>query len=261
MKDRLYLILLGSLLLLAGCHDITVGYLYTDEGKYPLNKMEIYNIPARIEYLQGKLKEFDKQAGSLQAEYDRLNEIYLAKQAVFEEYKNTVVAPARDSIDKILVVGKDDQKIAEIEKRLEEVIRPHQKELQEAADAAQVELKAAETAINQLADRLGMASPVEVKKEIAELQERIEFGIPWSTSVIQGVKGTEPLIYEIEEVTGGSAENAALFRKYVSAAGGGRLYVSMDVDVPAGEYKVSVRVSNEGRTTVFPEAFTFVVTK
>lgn len=256
MKNTFYLLLSGLLLLFAGCHEVTVGYLYTDEAKYPLNRMDIYNIPNRITELKGRLDAFKEQTVDLQNEYDRVNSIYLARQADLDEYNQEVVFPAQDSVDKILIKDTDMAKRAELEKRLEEVIRPHQEELVQIRDKAQAEVKAAEKAINDLADRLGIESPLIVQQEIDDLQSRLDYEIPWTTSLIQGVLGTEPLLYEIESVKGPDAD---AFLRYTGMMGGGRIYVKWDIDVPAGEYVVSVKVSNEGYIKVFEDAFTFVV--
>lgn len=256
MKNTFYLLLSGLLLLFASCHEVTVGYLYTDEAKYPLNRMDIYNIPNRITELKGRLDAFKEQGAALQTEYDRLNENFKGRQSDLDKYNNDVVYPLRDSVEKIIDPIKEPVKHAELKKRLEEQIYPHQKELVKIRDDAQADLKKVEKAINDLADSLGIESPVIVQKEIDDLQSRLDYEIPWTTSLIQGVLGTEPLLYEVESVKGPDADT---FLRYTGMMGGGRIYVKWDIDVPAGEYVVSVKVSNEGYTKVFEDAFTFVV--
>lgn len=255
MRKVTYFLMLGCLFLLAGCHDITVGYLFTDEAAYPVDKMEIYNIPNKIAELQALLDRFNEEAASLKVEYDRVNAILTEKTNELDAYNKTVITPIEDSLKMVSLSG---DKKSELERRLAEVIL--------IAEAMGIEKAAAEQAvwdaqkkIDDKADSLGIASPVLVEKQITELNNRKFYGAPWTTSVIQGVLGTEPLMYDVAGVKNEKAENAEKFRKYLTAIGGGRLNVDQDVDVPAGEYIVSVRVSNEGREKVLSDAFTFIV--
>lgn len=255
MKKVTYLLILGYLFLFAGCHDITVGYLFTDEAAYPVNKMEIYNIPNKIAELSSVLKQFNEEAAPLKAEYDRLNTILTEKTNELQNYQTTVITPIEDSL-KMVSISED--KKMELEKRLAEVSLIAEAMNTEKAVVTQA-VWDAQKKIDDKADSMGIASPVLVEKQIAELENRVFYKAPWTTSVIQGVLGTEPLMYDVVGVKNEKAENAEKFRKYITAIGGGRLNVNQNVDVPAGEYIISVRVSNEGREKVLADAFTFIV--
>lgn len=71
--------------------------------------------------------------------------------------------------------------------------------------------------------------------------------------------GTEPLMYSIAEVSNESAANAELFRKSLTIMGGGRMYVDQNLEAPAGVYKVSIRIENEGQSALLKDVFTFIV--
>ena len=99
----------------------------------------------------------------------------------------------------------------------------------------------------------------EIYDGIEKIQNTITYQIPWFTSSIQGVLGTEPLQYSIVSVKNESAENAALFNESLSIVGGGRMYVAYDVKAPVGVYTVSIKVENEGQSAVLEDIFTFVI--
>ena len=71
----------------------------------------------------------------------------------------------------------------------------------------------------------------------------------WVSPKIQGVLGTNPLIYELENVTATE----------VIVRGAGIMELPLYTKVPKGKYLVSVRVSNEGYSAVIEDAFTFIV--
>lgn len=255
MRKVTYFLMWGFLFLFVGCHDITVGYLFSDEAVYPVNKMEIYNIPGKITELQDMLDRFNEEAAPLKAEYDRLNTILTDKTTELETYNKTIITPIEDSLKMASV---SEAKKQELELRLEQV-RPVYETMKAERDVAEQAAWNAQQAVNEKATSIGIASPVLVEKQIDDLENRILYKAPWTTSVIQGVLGTEPLMYEVADVKNETPGNADQFRKYLKALGGGRLQVDQEVDVPAGEYIVSVRVSNEGRSKVLEEAFTFIV--
>lgn len=249
------LLILGCLFLFGSCHKVTVGYLYTDEAEYPVNKMEIYNIPAKIAELRALLAEFNKQAASLKTEYERLNAISTEKIAATKSYYQKVMEPVEDSLK---MVSLSEEKKQQLQKRLEE-ITPVYEAMVADRDAAEQAAWEAQKAVDDMASKMGIDSPLLVEKQIAELEMRILYKAPWTTSVIQGVLGTEPLIYEIAGVKNENTENADKFSQYLTVKGGGRLQVDQEVDVPAGEYIVSVKVSTEERERVFTDVFTFIV--
>ena len=102
-------------------------------------------------------------------------------------------------------------------------------------------------------------TPDNLEQKITDLQTQLAEDIPFTTSPISSVEGTEPLIYEIESVKGPTPEAVAEFSKYLGVMGGGTIWVKRDVVAPAGNYTVSLRITNEGRSKVVADAFTFIL--
>ena len=82
---------------------------------------------------------------------------------------------------------------------------------------------------------------------------------PWVSPKMQGVIGTNPLLFEIDEVKATEGGNADMFRSLLKIRGGGRMEFPLISDIPAGRYFVSVRVYNEGYSNIVKDAFTFIV--
>ncbi len=96
-------------------------------------------------------------------------------------------------------------------------------------------------------------------EDIDEEGDRFKLGTPWVTLRIQGVLGTEPIIYSIESVKASDGGNAELFKNELEIIGGGTMYYPIQPKAPAGTYVVSIRLTNEGYSKVLEEAYTFVV--
>ena len=94
--------------------------------------------------------------------------------------------------------------------------------------------------------------------EIADAQ-RIKNNAPWVTQPIQGIEGTAPLIYTIEEVTATEGGDAVMFKQELSIIGNGRFYYPLEHKAPAGKYVVSIRITNEGYSHVLKDVYTFIV--
>ena len=88
---------------------------------------------------------------------------------------------------------------------------------------------------------------------------RIKNNAPWVTQPIQGVAGTEPIFYTIEEVVASEGGDATLFKQELKIIGNGSFYYPLEHQAPAGEYVVSIRVTNEGYNHVLKNVYTFVV--
>ena len=77
---------------------------------------------------------------------------------------------------------------------------------------------------------------------------------------IEQVLGTQPLQYSLYSVKSINGQEAADdFAQYVTVIGGGRMYVDAKVDSPVGYYTVSLKVENEGHSTILSDIFTFDV--
>ena len=105
-----------------------------------------------------------------------------------------------------------------------------------------------------------METPFTIARELEKLQKQQALDIPWTTSCIEQLLGTEPITYTLVSIRSDRGEAApADFGRYLSVIGGGRMYVDAKVNSPAGKYMVSLRVSNEGYSVVLPDIFTFIL--
>lgn len=256
MKAIMILLLLGCSGLFFACQDITVGYLYTDIAGYTPDTLHILNVKKEVARLQGLLDEFKgmtveqhEQLAELEGEINKLKESMKAPDKEYEElldelydYENPPTAEREEEIN---------ARMEELDAFFDEVWDKISV-LEEEQDEINAKLK-------EIADGLGMDDPVVMMKKISDYQDRIEFKLPWTSAPIQGVQGTEPLRYSIVAVKSANMEDAAKFMTYAGVMGGGRIYVSLDVDVPVGAYTITVEIKNEGRTKVLEDAFTFVV--
>ena len=81
---------------------------------------------------------------------------------------------------------------------------------------------------------------------------------PWVSPKIQGVVGTDPITYQIAAVKSENG-NAEMFKALLSVRGGGRMEFPLVSDIPAGDYVVSLKVTNEGHSVILEDIFTFRV--
>lgn len=88
---------------------------------------------------------------------------------------------------------------------------------------------------------------------------RIHNVSPWVSPKMQGVIGTAPIDFEISDVKSTEGGNVPLFKHLLSVRGGGRMEFPLVSDITPGRYTVSLRISNEGNSTVVNDAFTFIV--
>lgn len=82
---------------------------------------------------------------------------------------------------------------------------------------------------------------------------------PWVSPKIQGLIGTDPLMFAIERVRASEGADPELFKHLLNIRGSGRMEFPLISDIPRGRYIVSVRVYNEGHSSVIKDAFTFLV--
>ncbi|MDY4042777.1 MAG: hypothetical protein SOY65_03100 [Marinifilaceae bacterium] len=85
--------------------------------------------------------------------------------------------------------------------------------------------------------------------------------MPWLSTKIQGVIGTEPMYIEIKDVTSSEGEAAAdAMRAVINVRGDGMISVPLDVSsIPLGTYEVSLTVYNEGYSKDLDDIFTIYV--
>ena len=85
-------------------------------------------------------------------------------------------------------------------------------------------------------------------------------GAEWVSNEMAGILGTNPLIFNLEDVTASDGGDAALFKEQARVIGGGRVYFpSKDIKAPNGTYKLSIRVSNPGYSVVLKDIFTVII--
>ena len=88
-------------------------------------------------------------------------------------------------------------------------------------------------------------------------KKRIDNKADWTTSTIEGVLGTDPIHYSIEDVKVIGRGDVEIFKKEISIMGGGRLVFPFKYESPKGLYVVSIRIENEGYSKVVKNAFYF----
>ena len=94
--------------------------------------------------------------------------------------------------------------------------------------------------------------------EYIGLISKVEEAIPWSTSTIEGVLGTQPIIYSIADVTSTDG-NANLFKEELVMHGGGRMQLPFACKAPKGTYRVAIIIENEGYSHRLDNVFTFII--
>lgn len=265
MKKLLYaLVLLGCSFLYA-CDDTTVGYLDCANAKYSKDSLEIVrfsNLTTEIEglkttlnalYANEELAGLFRQVESLNAQLKELEakmeEMYDQAYELMEEMdiENGALNPDFDKIAEL------EAKAAELNEIMENEYLPLQMELEDEIYMLMDQI------IETCAD-MGHDDPFTMEEQIKQLQNQIDKNTPWTTSTIGQILGTEPMRYYLESIHSDQGEKAAEdFASYVQVVGGGRIYVDMKVDSPAGKYFVSLRVENEGHSAVLRDVFKFIL--
>ena len=234
-KYTLYLPLFFALFALAGCEKEHTGYLFTENARYPIDSLKII----RYEDYNQEVIRLEEQLNSYSGEIlDSLN-AYRAIEA--EEEKIT------EELDRLT---DNCEKAYEAWVTYElEVYQP----VYQIRDRIERKIKA-------LCQEAGLETPFTIARELEKLQKQQALDIPWTTSCIEQLLGTEPITYTLVSIRSDRGEAAAAdFGRYLSVIGGGRMYVDAKVNSPAGKYMVSLRVSNEGYSVVLPDIFTFIL--
>ena len=102
---------------------------------------------------------------------------------------------------------------------------------------------------------------ITVRKELDPEKDalRIQNDANWVSPKIQGVLGTNPLSYELVDVTVSEGGDKDLFIREVIVRGAGIMELPLYTKVPKGHYLVSLRVYNDDYSTESKDAFTFIV--
>lgn len=114
---------------------------------------------------------------------------------------------------------------------------------------------------------MGYNSPEECVEDIWKITEytyeedydRWRFQLPWLSTKLQGVKGTQPIYMQIKDVKSDRGDAEAML-KVLTVRGDGMLKLPTDVNsIPVGRYVVSLNVYNEGYSRDVNDIFTIIV--
>lgn len=100
--------------------------------------------------------------------------------------------------------------------------------------------------------------PEYIPTEAGSDYERVKYNIPWVSTPIEGVEGSEPIFCTIKSVTSAGG-NAAKLLECLTVRGDGTLEVPLENDVPPGRYSISLNFTNEGWSKDVDDCFTIIV--
>ncbi len=253
MKKIIYLLMLGFVCCLPACEDVEVGYLETENAGYSIDTLSLYNIEERLVEYKAYLVKFNELAEPINEKIDELQEEWYEKDDILYWDYDEPMYELGEQIENASGAEKDRLQ-AEYDK-----LNAEREVLRQEMQGIQNEQRKLRNDVKQIAIDMGFDSAAQITDGVSKLENTLKYKIPWVTSGLEGVKGTEPMSYSIVEVRNEKPENAELFRKSLSIMGGGRMHVALDVEAPAGEYIVSIAIDNEGQHAVLEDAFTFIV--
>lgn len=256
--NRLYIFLCLACLSLAGCHEVTVGYLRADHAEYPIDSLCIYdavNVQKQIDELeQQKMSPRD----SLLIARDSLKNLGHDKSMESSAYFFATLRPLElklEGIDSVANRPYFDEVKAEFL-----VAKAKYDKMEEEVENINYEYQEVMEKLDNLDPGSDLVAE-SVQEKLKSLNARLKKEIAWTTSEIEGVDGTAPLIFEIAGVWAEEGGDAGMFREELKIHGGGWMEVPFENRFPAGRYHVSVRVKNEGYSRTLENAFTFIVVK
>lgn len=88
--------------------------------------------------------------------------------------------------------------------------------------------------------------------------DRERLDIPWVSTAIQGVEGTNPIFVTITKVTTDKGDVDKMM-KYLTVRSNGMLTVPCHHDIPVGHYKISLNFKGPDHEADFDDIFTIVV--
>ena len=250
MKRIMYVLMLGFVFGLSACEKVEVGYLETNNAVYSIDTLFLYNVEERlVEYKEYEAK-FNEQAGPINQRLEAIEEEIEEKRYEIYDIDDILY----DLNYEIEAGTATDEMRAEYDRLMEERegINAEIRKLENERWDKRDELK-------RIAEELGFDSAAQITDGVAKLENTLKYNIPWNTSPLGGILGTQPMTYSIGEIKNEKPENAELFRKSLLIMGGGIMFVAFDVEAPAGTYTVSVVVENEGQRAVLEDAFTFIL--
>lgn len=92
-------------------------------------------------------------------------------------------------------------------------------------------------------------------------RERIASQAPWVTEKIEGVLGTEPILYKLYAVKASNGDNAArIFTlKDLTVRGAGRMDVQLYPEAPKGTYIVSLQITAGDYSAILEDIYKFII--
>lgn len=90
-------------------------------------------------------------------------------------------------------------------------------------------------------------------------EDRAKWGAHWVSPAIQGILGTNPMMLTIHEVKTEGGGDVAAFLKYTTLRGNGQFDVDFENEIPVGKYIITIKVENEGYTSILKDIFTIEV--
>ncbi len=88
--------------------------------------------------------------------------------------------------------------------------------------------------------------------------KRHKLGQPWTSTSIEGILGTPPIIASVKNITSTNGDPAKLL-SVLTIRSNGILTVPLSHNVPPGQYKISLTFSNEGYSKDLDDVFTVIV--
>lgn len=258
---NIYLSFFLTLFIFMSCGKEHTGYLFTENAKFPIDNLTLFrqesyqNTVSSLEALLNSytgeiadslatLRVLEEREAEILQEVSALEKIALKEAAAYYAYVEEVGedARARELFQKAKEAQDNQMAKERVLTSHQELINKNQKK------------------IIELCEQDNLKDPISTRQELANLQKQFEGDIPWTTSCIEQLLGTEPITYSLESLHSDQGEAAAAdFAKYLTVIGGGRMYVDTKVNSPAGKYVVSLRVSNEGYSVVLDDIFTFIL--
>ena len=153
--------------------------------------------------------ELHERTAPLQEKKDKWEEEEQNRTYDLWDFDDYELAPVIEALENPNLSGAERE---ELEVRLAE-LEVEREILRQLVKEAENNVWEATQAINKVIVDLGFNTERELINQIERHQNTLDYKIPWVTSPIDGVLGTEPLMYSIVEVSNEDAAKAELFRK------------------------------------------------
>lgn len=254
-------------LALAGCEKEHTGYLFTENARYPIDSLkvlryenynqEVIRLEEKLNSYSGEILDSLNSYRMVEAEETKINEELDRLEGIMNKHGEILYAYLDQFADES---DADPARVQELTENCEKAGEAYMIYIQEVYDPIFQIKDRLEKKIKLLCQEAGLETPFTISRQLEELKKQQSMDIPWTTSCIEQLMGTEPITYCIESIRSDRGEAAASdFGRYLTVIGGGRMYVDAKVNSPVGRYIVSLRVSNEGYSVMLPDIFTFIL--